>query len=368
MKKYKTACVGWCAWILLLPVCTHAASGCEDLSQIAETANVDYETQIQTIWNSRCSGCHTGGGVSGGLKLDTGQSFGNLVGVQATSSSLKRVEPGEPGQSFLFQKINCAQPDSGSRMPPGGRLELNLQALVRDWIAQGAQAASTVNQPPVANDDVASTDFGQSVRVEVLANDSDPDGDSLVLDDVGTPAHGSARIEGRSIVYTPAFGFSGVDVFSYTVSDGQAVSGAQVSVTVAQPPFELNFGLSGSWFNPSTDGQGFVFEVVPEDQVLVVYWYTYTGTGQGGQQWLVGAGPYSGNRAIVDLQRPVGGVFDQPGGVDRENWGSVEVEFTSCTEGWFNYQSTVDQVAGEIPMVRITADPLCQALLEQGGN
>ncbi len=355
-------------WLLCTGTPAMAASGCDDLSMQAETANVDYESQIQPIWNANCAGCHTNGGSNGGLKLDAGVSYGNLVSIRSTSSSLRRVEPGQAGQSFLLQKLNCDQPDAGARMPQGGRLSLSLQALVRDWINQGALAqAGASGSAPQAQDDTASTAFGEAVSIDVLANDSDPDGDSLSLVSVDAPANGSAVIENGAIRYTPDFGFSGSDRFSYTISDGQNTASAQVSVTVSDAPFALNFGLSGSWFNPQTDGQGFVFEVVPDDQVLVVYWYTYGADGQGGQQWLVGAGPYSGNRAMVDLQRPAGGQFDQAGGVVREDWGSVEIVFTSCTEGLLYYQSGMEQASGEIPMVRITADPLCQALLDQQG-
>ena len=366
MERARTGLCGACLLLVGLPAL--AASGCDDLSAIAETANVDYESQIQPIWNANCAGCHTNGGSNGGLKLDAGQSLDNLVRIRSTSSSLRRVEPGQAAQSFLFQKLNCDQPDAGARMPQGGQLSMTLQALVRDWINQGALAqAGASNSPPQAQDDRASTAFGEAVSIDVLANDSDADGDTLSLVSVADPAQGTAVIQNGQILYTPDFGFSGSDGFSYSVSDGQNTATAQVSVSVAAAPFELNFGLSGSWFNAATDGQGFVFEVVPDDQVLVVYWYTYASDGQGGQQWLVGAGPYSGNRAMVDLQRPAGGLFDQAGGVVREDWGSVEIVFTSCTEGEFHYSSTVDGVSGSIPMVRITADPLCQALLDQQG-
>ncbi len=345
-----------------------AATLCDDLSAVAETVAVDYGSQIQPIFDTYCAGCHTAGGAQGELRLDGSVSFANLVGVRATAINMPRVDPGVPGNSFLMQKINCDQPDAGSRMPQNGRLSLSLQARVRDWIAQGAQAAATANQPPQAAADSASTAFGEPLVVDVLANDIDPDGDALSLVAVEQPAYGQVEMVAEGVRYTPAFGFSGLDSFRYQVSDGEAGSSAEVRVEVAAAPFELNFGLSGSWFNPETDGQGFVFEVVPEDRILVVYWYTYAMDGQGGQQWLVGAGPFNGNRALVDLQRPGGGRFDQPGGVERQAWGQVEVGFTSCTEGWLRYRQDSDGLSGEIPMVRITADPMCQAVLDQGGS
>src|SRR5690606_20189388 len=53
----------------------------------------------------------------------------------------------------------------------------------------GGTASATVrvtgppapNQPPVASDDAAITDLGLPVVINVLANDSDPDGDPLLV-------------------------------------------------------------------------------------------------------------------------------------------------------------------------------------------
>jgi hypothetical protein len=91
-----------------------------------------------------------------------------------------------------------------------------------------------VNSPPVIRDDLASVMFGQSVAVDVLANDSDPDGDVLSVVRVGTPSNGSALQSGNVITYVPAQGFSGQDAFTYTASDGRGAEGtATVRITVA---------------------------------------------------------------------------------------------------------------------------------------
>jgi VCBS repeat-containing protein len=65
----------------------------------------------------------------------------------------------------------------------------------------------------------------------VLANDSDPDGDSLTaLLDVA-PAHGAVMLNADgSFTYTPDAGFSGMDSFTYLVSDGGATTPATVSI------------------------------------------------------------------------------------------------------------------------------------------
>lgn len=76
-----------------------------------------------------------------------------------------------------------------------------------------------VNDPPTAQVDTAQTNRNVAVTVAVLANDSDPDGDSLRV--VGfTPAqHGKVRRMGSGLRYTPDTDFAGADQFDYTVGD-----------------------------------------------------------------------------------------------------------------------------------------------------
>jgi hypothetical protein len=90
------------------------------------------------------------------------------------------------------------------------------------------------NRPPVANPDTVSTPFGTAVTISVLGNDSDPDGDALIVTSVITaPANGSAANAGSSIVYTPNANFSGSDSFVYEISDGRGgVASAAVTVNV----------------------------------------------------------------------------------------------------------------------------------------
>jgi len=80
------------------------------------------------------------------------------------------------------------------------------------------------NDPPVAQDDQATTDRATPVTIPLTANDTDPDGDegidpaSVVV--VQQPAHGSVRaLEDGSALYTPDETFSATDTFTYTVRD-----------------------------------------------------------------------------------------------------------------------------------------------------
>lgn len=90
-----------------------------------------------------------------------------------------------------------------------------------------------VNVAPSADNDTASTQEDTAVTIDVLENDSDPDGDTLSIDGAGSPGNGSTSVVGNSIVYTPDTGFSGTDSFSYTVSDPAGlIDTATVTVTV----------------------------------------------------------------------------------------------------------------------------------------
>lgn len=108
-----------------------------------------------------------------------------------------------------------------------------LAFLLAASMPLGAQA----NQPPVAVDDSATTRDAIPVVIDVLANDSDPDGDPIrvVLGSpiLTPPSHGSAvRRSDREIEYTPNAGFLGTDTFLYRIGDGAATHAAWVSVAV----------------------------------------------------------------------------------------------------------------------------------------
>ena len=91
-----------------------------------------------------------------------------------------------------------------------------------------------VNDPPTVGADTARTPRGQGVTVNVLANDTDLDGDPLAV--VGTTSPANGRVEvlpSRQLTYTPRAGFVGTDRFTYTVGDGQGgTATATVTVTI----------------------------------------------------------------------------------------------------------------------------------------
>jgi len=85
-------------------------------------------------------------------------------------------------------------------------------------------------------DDTATTANATPVSIDVLANDSAPDGDTLTIKKITTPQHGTAVFSAGGIVYTPSAAFNGgTDTFEYTAGDGSQTATAKVTVTVLPP-------------------------------------------------------------------------------------------------------------------------------------
>ena len=91
-----------------------------------------------------------------------------------------------------------------------------------------------VNEAPEAADDEAVTPEDEAVTVDVLANDTDPEGDRLRVRSVTAAAHGAVRLlSGGHVFYAPEADFHGTDSFAYVVSDGRGLTDtATVAVTV----------------------------------------------------------------------------------------------------------------------------------------
>jgi hypothetical protein len=102
-----------------------------------------------------------------------------------------------------------------------------------------ANCVGSVNAPPVADDDTATTQVGEAVTIDVLGNDDDPNGDPLTVVMVSQPAHGTATAN-SPVVYAPADGYTGEDSFTYTISDGSGgMATATVTVTITGSPVDI---------------------------------------------------------------------------------------------------------------------------------
>ncbi len=126
------------------------------------------------------------------------------------------------------------------------------------------QVASGSNRPPAPVADSATTPEDGGVVIDVLANDSDPDGDALTVVSVGDPGNGTAASNpDGTVTYTPAPDFSGSDSFTYSAGDGIASASGTVTVQVSpvnDPPVagftSVCSDLSCDFTDTSTDVDG----------------------------------------------------------------------------------------------------------------
>ena len=100
-------------------------------------------TQLQTsVFTPKCSGCHNGVGTvpPGVLNLTAGGTYKAVINVATGEQpNLKYVVPGDPGKSYLLQKLLGTAGISGARMPLNGPyLDDATIAQVAAWIAAGA--------------------------------------------------------------------------------------------------------------------------------------------------------------------------------------------------------------------------------------
>lgn len=115
----------------------------------------------------------------------------------------------------------------------------NTKNYLHNYIALGDSGGEPGNVPPLANNDTTTTPEDQAVAINVLGNDSDPDG-SLNPSSVtvaAAPGHGTTSVNPADgvISYSPQANYYGSDSFTYTVrdEDGAISNAATVSVTIA---------------------------------------------------------------------------------------------------------------------------------------
>lgn len=108
---------------------------------------------------------------------------------------------------------------------------------------RGRSASATVTltvaramASPVAVDDQVTTEAGQPVTLDVLANDSLPEGQTVGIIAVTLPFKGKLAFNpDQTITYTPNAGFVGTDDFTYTIGNGKGGT-AKAAVTIEVTP------------------------------------------------------------------------------------------------------------------------------------
>ena len=99
---------------------------------------------------------------------------------------------------------------------------VSFEYVVSDGSGGQGRATGTVfvgarNDPPRAAADSVRTLAGTPVRVMVLENDADPDGDPVWVLRASSPSNGTTHNQGAAVLYTPPRGYQGRSQFTYTI-------------------------------------------------------------------------------------------------------------------------------------------------------
>ncbi|HHR5937114.1 TPA: Ig-like domain-containing protein, partial [Providencia alcalifaciens] len=101
-------------------------------------------------------------------------------------------------------------------------------------VSNEATVTIEIDAAPVANDDAAATKESVPVTIDVLANDSDLDGDidSSTLTIITNGNKGTAEFVNGKLVYTPKAGEVGTDTITYQVKDKNGNVSNEATVTI----------------------------------------------------------------------------------------------------------------------------------------
>jgi alpha-tubulin suppressor-like RCC1 family protein len=197
---------------------------------------------------------HSCGRRTDGMVVCWGEGGDGQLGVGSTSDSTRGVitYPTPPSEVNPFitslsasrrdtcarlidSTVECWGDNSAGQLGDGIGPQSMAPVLVVNSLAIGG------NHIPAPQDDTGTTSPDTDVIVDVLANDSDPDGDPLTIVDVGTPMHGTATDNGDgTVTYSPQAAFCGDDAFTYAVSDGTATVPAVVRIDMNCAPTAAN--------------------------------------------------------------------------------------------------------------------------------
>ena len=138
------------------------------------------------------------------------------------------------------QKANVELMVTSAENATEGEYSIQVHALSTEsgeGVANGVveyRILASANLSPIANNDSVVLTAKEVTEVDVLANDSDPDGDKLQVVGFTQGSKGSVSLNSSGrLVYSPAKKFKGSDSFSYTISDGQNTATAMVSIQLS---------------------------------------------------------------------------------------------------------------------------------------
>ena len=198
--------------------------------------------------------------VQGGSIVDFGTPPASIIDNRVTDQSVRDYETRIEDAVLVVKNVDAD-------------LKITAAEVVGGQLAPGDMAGGVgPGEPiaPIATNDTASTFVGQAVVIQALANDRDPDGSDsgLAITGLQGVANGTASIveNGLAISFAPEAGFSGPEVFTYTVTDEQGLT-AMGEVTVTVTPDGTGETIDATYYLVDTETDQNIVEVQDGDVV-----------------------------------------------------------------------------------------------------
>lgn len=207
------------------------------------------------------------------------------------------------------------------------------------------------------NNDWISFAANDQAEYEVIINSVGPNVRPCIDSYInGTVESSQCQTQGDSSV---VLSFTGSASNTFKVTNALGVrAGTDYTVTIRRTGGVFTGAVSGSWFNASRDGEGFVIEVLNGGRVGL-YWFTYPPVGESGdQRWLLGVGQRNGNQFTFDDVRITRGArfgddFD-PDDVIREHWGTIDISFSDDNNAVLTYSGPPSYGSGTLPITLLS--------------
>jgi len=199
-----------------------------------------------------------------------------MVGDYPAQSELDVLENDNDPDGDVLHISAVSSPANGTTTTDGGKVLYTPdpgfigQDIFTYTVADGEGSLDTgiitvtvtnENIPPQADDDTFTLEEdSEETDLDVLSGDSDMEGDSLTIQAVSDPPHGTATHDGGLAYYTPDLNFNGTDSFSYTITDG---NGGEATATVMVMVTPIND-------MPAADDDSFTVLVGSADNILDV--------------------------------------------------------------------------------------------------
>ncbi|HKJ16036.1 MAG TPA: hypothetical protein VJ984_01640 [Xanthomonadales bacterium] len=286
-------------------------------------------------------------------KADNGEFVGTFTGQMGVRGDLDNPQPGLWTQSLQFQTGNVSFPvisgDNTTLRISGRHLQKGTAFYVN-----GRRVAADVR--------CVDGEFPECVgeRIDVRLAELPQPSDVYFL-----------QAQNRHGLFSNDFIFStngsGEDNCPKIPNPGQADSdedGTGDRCDDDAYDFEINAGISGNWYDPEHDGEGWFVEILNETQALV-YWFTHTPPGvdqPATQAWIGGIGEIQGSSIVVEsasteiTSGPSFGPEFDPERVIRRTWGKFVLSFEDCNKGVMYYQAQdLDYGSGSLDLTRLTS-------------